>query len=287
MIISVIGFLFFRCIIKKCIIKSEYVDNNRKISNVKRKWGKEMLEIAICDDDKADLDCAVEMVREILKYNEIGYNLQFSVSAEEMLRKAKRIDIAILDISMKELNGIELGRALKIRFPEVKLVYITSYEEYYVQAINDAHAFSFLCKPLERDKLQKQLWDLIKELKYSNYTKEKTFYHVLDNNMQELPVVTLRLNDIIYFEYIKSMRKISIVLENQSYKCSYVMEDLIDELTCYYFATNCRGQLVNLRYVSKIKGLNVYLHNGEVLGLARRRSAEFRKSMNDFLHDNL
>ena len=127
-----------------------------------------MLEIAICDDDKADLNYAIEMVREVLKYNEIDYNLQFFDSAKEMLGKVRRIDIAILDISMKELNGIELGRALKIRYPEVKLIYTTSYEAYYMQAINDAHAFSFLCKPLEKDALQKQLLDLIKELRHSN-----------------------------------------------------------------------------------------------------------------------
>ena len=33
----------------------------------------------------------------------------------------------ILDISMEELNGIKLGRKLKEKFPDVKLVYITSY----------------------------------------------------------------------------------------------------------------------------------------------------------------
>lgn len=246
-----------------------------------------MLEIAICDDDEADLNHAIEMVREIMEHNEISYHLQVFDSAKEMVGKAKRIDIAILDISMKDLNGIELGRALKIRFSEVKLVYTTSFEEYYIQAINDAHAFSFLCKPLERDTLQKQLFDLIKELKHANCIKEKTFYQVLDDEMQELPAVTLRLNDIIYFEYLKTMRQISIVLEDRSYKCSYVMEQLIEELKCYNFITNCRGQLVNLRHVSKIKGLNIYLYNGEVLTLARRRSAEFRKAMNDFLHDNL
>lgn len=246
-----------------------------------------MLEIAICDDDKADLNYVVEIVREIfLLHNEIEYNLQAFDSAKAMLEKIKRIDIAILDISMEELNGIELGRALKIRYPEVKLIYTTSFEEYYMQAINDAHAFSFLCKPLERDKLHKQLLDLIKEISYSNYSKEKKFYQVLDDNMKELPVVTLRLNDIIYFEYIKSMRKVAIVLKERTYKCSYVMEKLVEELGSYGFSTNCRGQLVNLRYISKIKGYDIYLYSGKKLPLSQKRAVEFKKIMNDFLHDN-
>lgn len=245
-----------------------------------------MLEIAICDDDKADLNYAIEVVREIFKHNEIGYNLQTFDAAKEMLEKVKRIDIAILDISMEEFNGIELGRALKTRYPGVKLIFITSFEEYYMQAINDAHAFSFLCKPLEKDKLQKQLLDLIKEISYTNDSKEKKFYQVLNDEMKELPVVTLKLNDIIYFEYIKSMRKVAIVLEERTYKCSYVMEKLAKELGSYGFYTNCRGQLVNLRYISKIKGYDIYLYSGEKLRLSQKRAVEFKKIMNDFLHDN-
>jgi DNA-binding LytR/AlgR family response regulator len=246
-----------------------------------------MLEIAICDDDKADLNFVIEIVQEIFKHNEIEYNLQAFDSAKEMLGKVKRIDIAILDISMEELNGIELGRVLKTHYPEVKLIYTTSFEEYYMQAINDAHAFSFLCKPLERDKLQRQLLDLIKEISYSNYSKEKKFYQVLDDKMKELPVVKLRLNDIIYFEYLKSMRKVSIVLEERTYKCSYVMEKLAEELESYGFSTNCRGQLVNLRYISKIKGYDIYLYSGEKLHLSQKRAVEFKKIMNDFLHDTI
>lgn len=134
-----------------------------------------MLEIAICDDDKEDLNHVIKMVREILEYHEIEYNLQAMNSAKMMLEEIKRIDIAILDISMEELDGIELGRILKIRYPEIKLIYITSYEEYCMQVINDIHAFSFLCKPIERDELQKQLLDLIKEISCSNNIIEKSF----------------------------------------------------------------------------------------------------------------
>lgn len=104
--------------------------------------------------------------------------------------------------------------------------------------------------------------------------------------MKELPAVTLRLNDIIYFEYIKSMRKVSIILEERTYKCSCVMEKLAEELESYGFSTNYRGQLVNLRYISKIKGYDIYLYGGKKLPLSQKRAVEFKKIMNDFLHDN-
>ena len=52
-----------------------------------------MLEIAICDDDKEDLNHVIKMVREILEYHEIEYNLQAMNSAKMMLEEIKRIDI--------------------------------------------------------------------------------------------------------------------------------------------------------------------------------------------------
>ena len=123
-----------------------------------------MLEIAVCDDDIADLECAVNMLHKIFTSQKIAYHIEQFVSANQMLENISNIDIGILDISMEELNGIKLGRTLKEKFPDVKLVYITSYEEYCMQVINEVHAFSFLCKPLEYDKLELQILELLNQL---------------------------------------------------------------------------------------------------------------------------
>ncbi|WP_419041565.1 LytR/AlgR family response regulator transcription factor [Holdemanella porci] len=123
-----------------------------------------MLEIAVCDDDIADLECAVNMLHKIFTSQKIAYHIEKFMSANQMLENISRIDIGILDISMEELNGIKLGRKLKEKFPDVKLVYITSYEEYCMQVINEVHAFSFLCKPLEYDKLETQMLELLDQL---------------------------------------------------------------------------------------------------------------------------
>ena len=123
-----------------------------------------MLEIAVCGDDIADLECAVNMLHKIFTSQKIAYHIEKFMSANQMLENISRIDIGILDISMEELNGIKLGRKLKEKFPDVKLVYITSYEEYCMQVINEVHAFSFLCKPLEYDKLELQILELLNQL---------------------------------------------------------------------------------------------------------------------------
>ena len=123
-----------------------------------------MLEIVVCDDDIADLERAVNMLHKIFTSQKIAYHIEQFASANQMLENISNIDIGILDISMEELNGIKLGRKLKEKFPDVKLVYITSYEVYCMQVINEVHAFSFLCKPLEYDKLELQILELLNQL---------------------------------------------------------------------------------------------------------------------------
>ena len=201
-----------------------------------------------------------------------------------MLEKVNKLDIAMLDISMKEMNGIDLGRELKIRFPEVSVIYMTNYEQYCMQAINEVHAFSFLCKPLGKEEVKNQLEELVKKIKQSDDKMEKVFYKISDSNGKEHPFIKLDLKNILYFEYIKTKRKIAIVFTNEVYEYAYVMEKLAGELEEYGFAVNCRGNLVNLRHIVKIKGYDIYMDNGQILALSQKRGVRFKEKMNEFIH---
>ena len=243
-----------------------------------------MLEIAVCDDDEDDLNYAVNILHEIFKNQNIGYNIRSFLSANEMLDNIRKLDIGVLDISMEELNGIKLGRNLKEKFPDVKLIYITSYDEYCMQAINDAHAFAFLCKPLDNHKMEKQIIEVLSHM--PDTVIEKEFYKVTDSKGKEYISLKIKLNDILYFEYIKRSRKVSIVLADETYEYACIFEKLVEELQQYDFVVNCRGNLVNLKHIEKIKGFIIYLDNGKELQIAQKRIADFRLSMNEFLQRN-
>ncbi|MDE6760159.1 MAG: LytTR family DNA-binding domain-containing protein [Lachnospiraceae bacterium] len=245
------------------------------------------MEIAICDDDNADLKIMEKLFREIFFNFEVDCNLQLFNSAAQMLKKVKRIDIAILDIAMEELNGIDLGRKLKIRFPEAHIIYTTSYRQYCMQAINEVHAFSFLCKPLKKAVVKKQIAGVLKEIHQLEDIREKTFYKVSDMEGKEFAVLRINLNDIIYFEYIKLKRKIAIILENKVYEYPGVMKKLIEELEDDGFAVNCRGILINLRHIKKIRGYDIYMDNGMVLALSQKRVMKFKEKVNSYIHEHI
>lgn len=245
-----------------------------------------MIEIVICDDEETDLKEVSKMVSEICLNEVIDYNLKTYSSGEEMLERIYSIDIGILDISMCKLNGIDLGRKLKKRFPEVKLIYITSYEQYCREVINKVHAFSFLTKPIKYEDVRDQIVELLDDMEDDASGRKREFYNVTTSDEREIEVLKLDLKDILYFEYMKNARKIKIVCKNDCYEFSYVMEKLANELKEFGFEVNCRGMLVNMRHVRKVKGYLLHMDNGQELVLSQKRRADFIKRINVFMHNN-
>ena len=158
-----------------------------------------MLEVAICDDDKEDLDKAALILDKILSEYHVQYQIRSFLSANELLNNNDKIDIGILDISMEELGGIMLGRKLKEKNHDIKIIYITSYEEYMAQASNKVHAFSFLCKPINEEEMKTQIMEILGQEKYPEIEKE---FEILDESGTKTGCVHLKLNEILYFEYI-------------------------------------------------------------------------------------
>lgn len=68
-------------------------------------------------------------------------------------------DIAFLDISMPEMNGIELARKLKAVNPKVNLIFATAYSEYMGDAFS-LHASGYMMKPIGSKSVKRELDNL-------------------------------------------------------------------------------------------------------------------------------
>lgn len=243
-----------------------------------------MLEIAVCDDNGKDLNAITEILHEICAEIKQECHVSAFRSSNDMLDGQAKIDIGILDIVMPDCNGIDLGKKLKEKFGEITLIYTTSYEEYCRQAINKVHAFSFLIKPLDKAELKEQIIECVQGTKEHMQDGEIVFENVKDSNGDRIPVVRLKVKDILYCEYMKSQREISIVLEHEVYFYPTVFERLSEQLENYGFAVNCRGSIVNLSHIKRLKGYIIYLDNGEKLSLTQKRVSDFKEKMNTYFH---
>ena len=61
-------------------------------------------------------------------------------------------DIALLDIDMPGMDGIELAIRIREMKPETAVIFLTAYSQYAVQAFS-LHASGYLLKPVDREKL--------------------------------------------------------------------------------------------------------------------------------------
>lgn len=247
--------------------------------------GAPMLEIAVCDDNEKDLDSITEKLHEICAEMREEYHVSVFRSPAGLLEGNTKIDIGILDIVMPVCNGIDLGKKLKEKFGDIALIYTTSYEDYCRQAINKVHAFSFLVKPVGKEELREQLAACLQGAKGHEQAGELILENVRNSSGDIIPVVRLKGKDILYCEYMKAQREISIVAVREVYFYTAVFQKLSEQLENWNFAVNRRGCIVNLSHIKRLKGYTIYLDNGEELLLTQKRVSDFKEKMNRYFHE--
>ena len=65
-------------------------------------------------------------------------------------------DIALLDIDMPGMNGLELARRIRDMHPDTAVIFLTGYSEYALDAFQ-LHASGYLMKPINREKLASEV----------------------------------------------------------------------------------------------------------------------------------
>jgi two-component system LytT family response regulator len=89
----------------------------------------------------------------------LGYNCVTSASnGAEALEAAKKhdFDIAFLDISMAEMDGIELGYALQYEHEELAVIYQTAHDTFALKAF-DVGAVDYLLKPYSAEQIERAI----------------------------------------------------------------------------------------------------------------------------------
>ena len=83
--------------------------------------------------------------------------------AEDSIEFVKKhlVDVAFLDIEMPEMNGLELAERLMEIIPYIRVIFVTAYNQYALDAFR-AHAIGYLLKPLDSEEFTEQIDLLVK-----------------------------------------------------------------------------------------------------------------------------
>lgn len=110
--------------------------------------------IIMVDDNKAILSDSMKVLETVMPNASItGFNWPREVIE---YAKVNRISLAFLDIELGPENGLDLCRQLLSINPCTRVVYLTAYPEYSLDAW-DTDASGFLVKPLTPESVRRQL----------------------------------------------------------------------------------------------------------------------------------
>lgn len=119
---------------------------------------------------------ALEDIGAVLREAAPGCTLySFSVPSKALeYAKAWPVDVAFLDIELGSMNGLVLAKKLKDLRPDVSIIFVTSHEQYAVEAFR-LHATGYLMKPATAEAIHRELTFLYGKRAQTKKLRVQTF----------------------------------------------------------------------------------------------------------------
>lgn len=228
-----------------------------------------MIKIALCDDNEIERGILKNVIDGLLK--EIGHEVQifeFS-SGEKLLRNYSKgdYDVIFLDIQMKQLDGIETGKAIRTKDAQVEIVYATSSEEYMKEGY-DIHALAYLLKPYRLEKVKETL---VYYLNKYDVKKENDNVGMLEVTIQQKKIF-IRQKDIYCLESMG--RVVSIYCKNNVFKVYARLGELEEKLDTEMFLRCNQSYIINILWVKDIVDYDFYMPNNKLVPIRKRDKKE-------------
>lgn len=232
------------------------------------------MKIAICDDELSIIQNITAYLHEYSAEKHIDFELCTFSSGQELLECNEKFNIAILDVEMPEIDGIELGKKLREKNKNIILIYITAYRKY-LDAALDLNAARFFEKPIDKKRFFEGIDNSIKRINNSTIS-----FLVKDNS----ETVRISTDEIIYIE-IEPLghRKTKIITENKTYVSTNKMSFWENELKDFMFAKTHKSFIVNLNFVTKYDDKNIKLNKTFNIPLSRNYKSNFKTRFAKFM----
>lgn len=201
------------------------------------------MNILICDDDRQYVDLLNKYVTSFfINHNIPDYNIYKYFSGEDVVKDMKYIDIAFLDVEMDGINGIEVGRRLRQKNPDIVIFIITSYMGYLDEAM-DQRVFRYINKPIEKPAIMRGMQKAIA----LSYKKAMGRIVITVDNRE----IVVNQNSIICV-VATGHSKYIYTDDGNIYENSESMAYWKDKLDDNMFVQTNKSYIVNISYVKSI-----------------------------------
>lgn len=203
-----------------------------------------MINIGICDDEASMRRLLRTPIEQKLQLLGEDYRIFEYDCGETLVTRPETewLDILFLDIEMKQLSGMETARNLRRKDSHTLLIFVTAHPDFVFQGY-EVHAFHYILKPYENQKIMKVLEQALKELGQS-----REHYFTLEQKSGTTKIPTKKI-----LAFSSDRRKIIISLEDGNKLEFYgKLDDVEADLPDYFIRCHNR-HLVNLNYVTTLE----------------------------------
>lgn len=212
------------------------------------------MNILVCDDDLIISKSIAEYIRK--KFSHKVFVSENKHTTLDIIN-SENIDLLIIDIVLKDDNGILLAEDIQKIQPNIKTIFITGYGNVYYENIYEhITPQGFLEKPIQYNILN----FFIKQAE--NEYKKKTAKLKISYDFKEYLIT---VDDILYIQ--SSKRVCEIITNDKTYRCYKKLSDFLKELPEYFVRCH-QSYIVNTKYIASYQSGQFTLTNGAIIPIS-------------------
>jgi len=212
------------------------------------------VKIVILDDELEFSKILDKKIKAYCARKDLLYDCKIFSSSKSLLSEdLSSVQAAFLDIDLPDLNGLEIAAILRQRYPEMVLIFVTSFIEYAPSGYK-VNAFRYLLKAKLDEELQEKLYENNRVIQI----RQKDRF---------LPIA---IKDILYFEGTSQRRVQAILTCGEIIECLGKLEDYDQFLSEQGFIRLQKSFLVNMQYIDKIASYSAQLRNNVTIKVSEK-----------------
>ena len=235
-----------------------------------------MINIGICEDELHYRVNIKDMLGDILSTYSINYKIYEFSSGEELLSNyPKDLDILIMDIQMKIINGMDTARKIREFDQNLEIIFMTSFSEF-MQEGYEVKAYRYILKPISERKISRNILPCINEI-----MKKKNNY--LTINVKNY-VDRIKIDSIVYIE---TDRPNILIYTNDNKYTTKMSISKIDKILREHGFFRCHNSyIVNLKLVESMNS-NTLKIGEKYIPISKYRVKELKLALTNILGDIL
>jgi DNA-binding LytR/AlgR family response regulator len=231
-----------------------------------------MIEIAIVEDEQLHVDQITRYLKKFEEETGYAFHLQiYSDGAEIAEYYPGGIDIILMDIQMRYMDGMTAAEAIRREDKSVIIMFITNMTQYAIRGY-EVDALDYIVKPVEYFSFA---WKMQRAVDRIPQKHRESFRIMSDGIIRSLP-----LESLLYVESYGHTLKYHML--DAVYETRATIKETEAELKKFHFFRIGNSYLVNLEKVDGIKGAECIIH-GESLPVSRRKKKDFMDTLRNYV----